>query len=68
MFPQVAPKFFKIRPDGPKNLGKDPVKKVEVPAAAGAGNSGNGKALGEAVNYVITLNGREHRVSVAPAK
>jgi methylmalonyl-CoA carboxyltransferase 5S subunit len=65
MFPQVAPKFFKSRAEGPKNLGKDPVKKVEVPAGS---NGANGKALGDAVNYVITLNGREHRVSVAPAK
>ena len=65
MFPQVAPKFFKGRTDGPKNLGKDPVKKIEEPATDG---KTNGKALGEAVNYVITLNGREHRVSVAPAK
>lgn len=65
MFPQVAPKFFKSRADGPKNLGKDPVKTIETPAAS---SGANGKALGDAVNYVITLNGREHRVSVAPAK
>jgi methylmalonyl-CoA carboxyltransferase 5S subunit len=65
MFPQVAPKFFNSRSEGPKNLGKDPVKKVEEAKAAG---KANGKALGEPINYVITLNGREHRVSVAPAE
>uniref|UniRef100_UPI003082639E biotin/lipoyl-containing protein n=1 Tax=Oleispirillum naphthae TaxID=2838853 RepID=UPI003082639E len=26
MFPQVAPNFFQTRPEGPKRLGKDPVK------------------------------------------
>ncbi len=65
MFPQVAPKFFKTRSDGPKNLGKDPsaVKAVapkEQPAAA--------KHPPETAHtYVITLNGQEHKVSVAPA-
>ena len=33
MFPQVAPKFFSTRDQGPKNLGKDP---NEQPAAAPA--------------------------------
>jgi len=67
MFPQVAPKFFKARADGPKNLGKDPAKKVAAseaksPAAGGA------KPLEGSVSYVITLNGKEHQVSVAPGK
>ena len=35
MFPQVAPKFFKTRNDGPKNLGKDPVKKMAAAAQTG---------------------------------
>jgi methylmalonyl-CoA carboxyltransferase 5S subunit len=30
MFPQVAPKFFLSRPEGPKNLGKDP-KAIPAP-------------------------------------
>ena len=70
MFPQVAPKFFKSRGEGRKNLGKDPSKKAPTPetktevtdAASG------GKASGAAVNYVITLNGKEHRVTVAPGQ
>jgi len=65
MFPQVAPKFFKSRADGPKNLGKDPSKKTD---AAKASAAGGGQALGATVNYVITLNGKEHKVSVAPTK
>ena len=67
MFPQVAPKFFKTRSEGRKNLGQDPSKKpadAKVPAAAAP----NGSALAAEVNYVITLNGKEHRVTVAPSK
>jgi methylmalonyl-CoA carboxyltransferase 5S subunit len=70
MFPQVAPKFFKTRADGPKNLGKDPQKKTEEAATAAKGD-GKSKSNGNSnlngpVNYVITLNGREHKVTVAP--
>jgi methylmalonyl-CoA carboxyltransferase 5S subunit len=67
MFPQVAPKFFKTRADGRKNLGKDPSKKAPEVKASPAAASG-GHELGAKVNYVITLNGKEHRVSVAPEK
>jgi methylmalonyl-CoA carboxyltransferase 5S subunit len=71
MFPQVAAKFFKSRPEGPKNLGKDPVKKAETVAApakteekAAAGN-GAARLLGP-VSYMVTLHGKEHKVTVAP--
>jgi methylmalonyl-CoA carboxyltransferase 5S subunit len=63
MFPQVAPKFFKTRAEGRKNLGKDPsVKALEAKGAA----AGGGHAATTKLSYVITLNGKEHRVSVAP--
>ena len=70
MFPQVAPKFFKTRAEGRKNLGKDPVKKAAEPKAAKAAGApaNGGQALEATANYVITLNGKEHRVSVAPEK
>jgi methylmalonyl-CoA carboxyltransferase 5S subunit len=69
MFPQVAPKFFKTRADGRKNLGKDPSKKApEAKASPAAAAASGGQELGAKVNYVITLNGKEHRVSVAPEK
>ena len=44
MFPQVAPKFFATRAEGPKNLGKDPARKpAAAPAPASrAGGTGNG--------------------------
>jgi methylmalonyl-CoA carboxyltransferase 5S subunit len=67
MFPQVAPKFFKSRAEGRKNLGKDPSKPAPAAKASAAAASG-GPVLGATVNYVITLNGKEHRVTVAPDK
>jgi methylmalonyl-CoA carboxyltransferase 5S subunit len=66
MFPQVAPKFFKTRPEGPKNLSKDPAKQPTV-LAPPVKAKGDQKPLGSPVKYVITLNGQEHKVTVAPA-
>ncbi len=66
MFPQVAPKFFKTRAEGRKNLGKDP--SVKPPASEPAPQPGAARQAATMVNYVITLNGKEHRVTVAPAK
>jgi methylmalonyl-CoA carboxyltransferase 5S subunit len=65
MFPQIAPKFFESRSQGRKNLGKDPVK---VQAAASKVEPAAGDGLKSKVSYVITLNGKEHRVTVAPQK
>ena len=45
-FPQVAPKFFKTRPEGPKNLRKEDeaaAAKAKPAAAAGTGKGGNGQ-------------------------
>jgi methylmalonyl-CoA carboxyltransferase 5S subunit len=68
MFPQVAPKFFPARSQGPKNLSKEPVKApakpAPKPAAPAAATPGQ---LTEAVSYVVTLNGKSHSVTVAPA-
>ena len=61
MFPQVAPKFFATRDQGPKNLGKDP-----EPAAAPAQPPG-AEPVRTAVTYEVTLGGRTHKVTVAPA-
>lgn len=70
MFPQVAPKFFGTRSEGPKNLGKDPAK--AAPAAAPAGKPTPAPApasqMPGALSYVITVEGRTHTVTVAPAK
>jgi methylmalonyl-CoA carboxyltransferase 5S subunit len=69
MFPQVAPKFFKTRKDGPKNLGKDPAKKVAAAAPdSKAPATGATKPLEGSIHYVVTLNGKEHQVTVASGK
>jgi methylmalonyl-CoA carboxyltransferase 5S subunit len=73
MFPQVAPKFFKSRAEGPKNLGKDAAKSA-APEQASATAKANGKGkltpapLKGPISYVITLNGKEHKVVVSAGK
>lgn len=65
MFPQVAPKFFKTRAEGPKNLGKEPGKAAaSQPPTKEAAHSLHPQ---HATNYVVTINGQEHKVTVAPA-
>lgn len=68
MFPQVAPKFFKTRTEGRKNLGKEVSKTAAEGKAPAAATPPTGTGLAAEVNYVITLNGKEHRVTVAPGK
>ncbi len=68
MFPQVAPRFFKTRHEGRKNLGKDPTMPKAVEPTAQPRTAEGAKSLAATVNYVITLNGKEHRVTVAQEK
>lgn len=64
MFPQVAPKFFRTRSQGPKNVSRKPAAEVTKPAAKPAPASAQ---LTEPVSYVVTLNGKSHTVTVAQA-
>lgn len=64
MFPQVAPKFFATRHEGPKNLGKDPAEK---PAGAPAQESGKGPVL-TTITYDVKFNGKTHKITVEPAR
>jgi len=66
MFPQVAPKFFAARHEGPKNLGKDPAAKAAAPAVSAAGDNGKGPVR-TTVSYEIKLNGKTTKVTVSPA-
>jgi len=69
MFPQVAPKFFKSRSDGPKNVGRDLDKKADAaPAAKADGKGGAQPGRSQPVTYVISLEGKEHKVTVSQAK
>jgi methylmalonyl-CoA carboxyltransferase 5S subunit len=61
MFPQVAPKFFASRADGPKSVGKDP--KV---AKADGKPDGKGPITGP-VTYEIKVGDKAHKVTVRPA-
>jgi methylmalonyl-CoA carboxyltransferase 5S subunit len=63
MFPQVAPKFFATRDQGPRNLGKDP--RAAAPPAATVVDSGSGPVR-TPIEYQVTVNGRTHRITVAP--
>jgi len=65
MFPQVAPKFFATRAEGPRNLGKDPEASAEGPPAANAPESSG--PVRTPISYKVTLNGKTHQVTVAPA-
>ena len=64
MFPKVAPGFFLTRPDGPKNLGKDPAE-AEAERAAAAGDPNTGPVRGP-IKYEITVNGKKSSVAVKP--
>lgn len=74
MFPKVAPKFFESRARGRKNLGRNPGKtapesapdKEQTAKVAVAAEGAPAPSAG--VNYVITLNGKEHRVRVSAEK
>jgi methylmalonyl-CoA carboxyltransferase 5S subunit len=67
MFPQVAPKFFGTRAQGPKNLGKDPSKAAEAAAGAPKGGTAPAQPTGP-VKYAVTINGQTHNVTVAAAR
>ncbi|MGC3999412.1 MAG: hypothetical protein QM767_19010 [Anaeromyxobacter sp.] len=61
MFPQVAPKFFSTRHEGPKNVGKDPA------AAKANGAAGTGKEpVRTPVAYEVKIGDRSHKVTVVP--
>jgi methylmalonyl-CoA carboxyltransferase 5S subunit len=69
MFPQVAPKFFATRDQGPKTVAKEPGAQPAA-AAAPAGPSSqheNGKGpVRTPITYDVKIHGRKHRVTVAP--
>ncbi|MFO0959557.1 MAG: methylmalonyl-CoA carboxytransferase subunit 5S [Isosphaeraceae bacterium] len=70
MFPQVAPKFFAKRSEGPKNLGK--AAAAAAPSAPAPAAKGDGKAAGNGpiagpVTYEIKLGDKTHKVTVQPA-
>ena len=64
MFPKVAPGFFTTRPDGPKNLGRDP---AELQAERAADSDSKTGPVRGPITYEITINGKKNSVAVKPA-
>ncbi|HTP29832.1 MAG TPA: methylmalonyl-CoA carboxytransferase subunit 5S [Anaeromyxobacteraceae bacterium] len=61
MFPQVAPQFFAARPEGPKNLGREPAKQKEM-----GSNGAMKEPVRSPVSYEIKIGDRSHKVTVVP--
>jgi methylmalonyl-CoA carboxyltransferase 5S subunit len=68
MFPQVAPKFFAQRADGPQHVGKSAAAKASAaPSAAGSAGDAGRQAVSSRVTYNVKLAGKSHQVTVEPA-
>ncbi|WP_165070928.1 methylmalonyl-CoA carboxytransferase subunit 5S [Paludisphaera rhizosphaerae] len=65
MFPQVAPKFFAKRAEGPKDPCKSPAAAAAKPAA-GPGADGHASITGP-VTYDVHIGEKTHKVTVQPA-
>ncbi len=66
MFPQVAPKFFAARHEGPKNVSKKVEAAKPASPAPAAVDDGHG-AVRTPITYDVTFNGQSHKVTVSPA-
>lgn len=67
MFPQVAPKFFAQRGEGPKNVGKNPAEAARPTAGAAPPRPTDGRTpISTAVTYEIRVGDKAHKVTVAP--
>ena len=67
MFPQVAPKFFAVRHEGPKNLGKDPNEQTAAAPVQGAPQDTGKGPVRAPITYNVKLHGNTHRITVTPA-
>ena len=69
MFPQVAPKFFKARHEGPKNPSKEaPAPQPKAAASADKPAAPQPGQLSGPITYAVTFNGQSHKVTVAPGE
>jgi methylmalonyl-CoA carboxyltransferase 5S subunit len=67
MFPQVAPKFFAQRSQGPKNVGKKPGEAAKPAAPAPAQKNGDGRTpITSPVKYRVKVGDKTHEVTVEP--
>jgi methylmalonyl-CoA carboxyltransferase 5S subunit len=66
MFPQVAPKFFARRAEGPKSASKATAAAAAQPVAAAQLGDGKGPVTSP-VSYEIRVGEKSHKVTVQPA-
>lgn len=66
MFPQVAPKFFSQRAEGPKNVGKSPAE-AALRELTPPGSPTAAKPVSTPVTYEVRIGDKSHKVTVAPA-
>jgi methylmalonyl-CoA carboxyltransferase 5S subunit len=68
LFPQVAPKFFAQRAEGPRNVSKKPQPAGKTPATAGVAKTADGKGpVTKRVAYNVKIGDKTHQVTVEPA-
>jgi methylmalonyl-CoA carboxyltransferase 5S subunit len=68
MFPQVAPKFFAQRAEGPKNIGKSPAEATKPAAAPAAAKPADGRGpVTTPITYEVRIGDKSHKVTVTPA-
>jgi methylmalonyl-CoA carboxyltransferase 5S subunit len=66
MFPQVAPKLFAHRSEGPTNVSKRPAAKTT--SGDGSAKAGNGRTpVATRVTYKVKVGDKTHQVTVEPA-
>jgi methylmalonyl-CoA carboxyltransferase 5S subunit len=68
LFPQVAPKFFAHRAEGPRNVSKSPAAAAAPAKPAADAKPVDGKEpISSPVTYEIRIGDRSHTVTVQPA-
>jgi methylmalonyl-CoA carboxyltransferase 5S subunit len=67
MFPQVAPKFFATRAEGPKNVSKKPAEAPKPAPGPAAAKPGDGRtSITAPVTYEVRVGDKTHKVTVVP--
>jgi len=67
LFPQIAPEFFKTRGQGPRSVSEELASADSGQPASSRGHATATLPATSPVTYVVTLNGKEHKVTVTPA-
>jgi methylmalonyl-CoA carboxyltransferase 5S subunit len=67
MFPQVAPKFFAQRPNGPINVSKSTKQPATTDGAVPAQHADGKSPAARPIAYKVTVGGKAHQVTVESA-